>query len=939
MPAILTSRLSDAAALPKIDQDLRFLMDSLAEVLGEIGEPAVAEHLPWPRRGDEVVSVDFDGINDWPAAPDDPLAERCVEARSIAFQLLHQAEENAHAQSRRRVETDGAPDADSGSWEYVLHGLARDGWRPEEIAAVLSEVRVEPVLTAHPTEAKRASVLLHHRAIYRLLVDSENTMWTPGERDSLREDTKAALERLWRTGEILLEKPTVEGELGIVLHYLGEVFPHTLPWLERRLQTAWRRVGFDPALLADRDRRPRLSFGNWVGGDRDGHPLVTPETTAYALGHLSRTAIGILRARLEHLAAGLSLTTSRQSVPPALTTRMAMLARALEEDGAIVRAAMERNQGEPWRQFINLMIAALPPDSGPIPAGRYQRASQVLADLEVLGDTLAALGARRLADRDVGPVHDLTRAFGFHLASLDIRQNSAFHDRAVAQLLAAAGIEDGAHFASWDEERRIAFLSRELTSPRPFMHDGRRAGPEADSVLGCLSVAADHVATRGTDGLGALIVSMTRGVSDLLVVYLLAREAGLLEVTERVTRCPLPVVPLFETIDDLERSADILDAFLAHPVTRASLEHQATLSGVDELRQQVMIGYSDSSKDGGLVASQWGLYRAQARMVAAARARGARLRFFHGRGGTISRGSGPTHRFVRAQPPGAIDGEFRVTEQGETISQKYANLVTAAYNLELLTAGAVNGTLRGRRDEGTDHPLAPVMDRLARASKARYRALLETEGFMNFYAQATPIDVIEASRIGSRPARRSGRRTLEDLRAIPWVFSWSQARFLVSAWFGLGTALAALREDDPDAFARLADCKRATEWPFLHYLFSNAATAWATADPEIMARYAGLVDDERARARVFGVIREEYERTREGLEAIYQGPLADMRPRVHRVLSLRAPALVPIHDRQIQLLRDWRALRAEGREQAAERALPSLLQTVNAIAAGLGATG
>jgi phosphoenolpyruvate carboxylase len=939
VPAILTSRLSDATALPKIDTDLRFLIDSFAEVLGEIGESAVADHLPWPRRDDELVSVAFDGINDWPEAPDDPLAERCVEARSIAFQLLHQAEENAHAQSRRHVETDGALDADSGSWEYVLSRLAADGWSAAEIAAALGEVRVEPVLTAHPTEAKRASVLLHHRAIYRLLVDRENTMWTPGEQHALREDTKAALERLWRTGEILLEKPTVEGELGIVLHYLGEVFPRALPWCERRLQTAWRRVGFDPALLADRDRRPRLTFGNWVGGDRDGHPFVTPETTAQTLTHLSRTAIANLRERLETLAAGLSLTTSRQSVPPALTTRMAMLAKGLDEDSPQVRAALDRNAGEPWRQFINLMIAALPPEAGPVPPGHYRDARDVLEDLEILADTLVALGARRLADRDVGPVHDHVRSFGLHLASLDIRQNSAFHDRAVAQLLVAAGIEDGESFASWDEDRRVAFLSRELTSPRPFMHDGRRAGDEAASVLGCLSVIAAHLKTRGPAGLGALIVSMTRGASDLLVVYLLAREAGLLEVNGGVARCPLPVVPLFETIEDLEHSADILDAFLAHPVTRASLDHQRHLTGAREARQQVMIGYSDSGKDGGLVAAQWGLFRAQSRMVAAARAQGVRLRFFHGRGGTISRGSGPTHRFVRAQPPGAIDGEFRLTEQGETISQKYANLVTAAYNLELLTAGAVNGTLRGRRDDGQEHALAPVMDRLARDSRARYRALLETEGFMAFYAQATPIDVIEASRIGSRPARRTGRRTLEDLRAIPWVFAWSQSRFLVSAWFGIGTALQTLREDDPEAFDHLAERKRATDWPFLHYLFSNAATAWATADPDVMARYAGLVEDEATRARVFDLIREEYERTRDGLEAIYQGPLAETRPRVHRVLSLRAPALVPIHDRQIRLLRDWRALRAEGREHRADQRLPALLQTVNAIAAGLGATG
>ncbi|MBB4284442.1 phosphoenolpyruvate carboxylase [Roseospira goensis] len=935
MPAILTSRLSDAAALPKVDQDLRSLMDAFAEVLGDIGEHGVATRLPWPREGDTLVTVDVERVNEWPEDPADPLAERCVEARSIAFQLLHQAEENALAQSRRRVESEGSLEADSGSWEYVLSRLARDGWTPAEIADALGTVRVEPVLTAHPTEAKRSSVLHHHRAIYRLLVDNENTMWTPGERAALRDETKAGLERLWRTGEILLEKPTVQGELGIVLYFLGEMFPQTLPWLDRRLETAWRRVGFDPALLRDPTHRPRVTFGNWVGGDRDGHPLVTPEITAWTLEQLATTALDNLRDRLGKLAAGLSLTTSRQAVPPALTTRLTRMAQALGDDA---QAALERNRGEPWRQMVNLMIAALPTPSGPVAPGRYRRPRELLADLELLGDTLSAIGARRLADRDVGAVHAMVRTFGFHLASLDIRQNSAFHDRAVAQLLVAGGL-DGAGFADWDEDRRLALLETELRSPRPFMHDGTRAGPEAASVLGCLRVVARRIQERGPDGLGALIVSMTRGLSDLLAVYLLGREAGLLTYPDGVACCPLPVVPLFETIEDLQHSAGILDAFLSHPVTRASLEQQRRDAGGSAPRQQVMIGYSDSGKDGGLVASQWGLYRAQADMIAVAERHGVRLRFFHGRGGTISRGSGPTHRFVRAQPPGAIDGEFRLTEQGETISQKYANVVTAAYNLELLTAGALNATLRGRRAGRNGHALAPVMERLAADSRARYRSLLEAEGFMDFYAQATPIDVIESSRIGSRPARRTGQRTLQDLRAIPWVFAWSQSRFLVSAWFGVGSALIGLRDDDPDAFERLAACKRATEWPPLHYLISNAATAWATADPRIMRRYAGLVEDEALRDRLMDLILDEYERTRVALEAIYEGPLSETRPRVHRVLSLRAPALAPIHARQVQILDRWRRLRADGKEYEADRWLPSLLQTVNAIAAGLGATG
>ncbi|SDG69017.1 phosphoenolpyruvate carboxylase [Roseospirillum parvum] len=930
-----TSRLSDATALPKVDRDLRHLMDAFAEVLHEIGEGELARRLPWPAENGAPIALDAPGVNDWPQDLDDPLTERAVEARSIAFQLLHQAEENALAQSRRQVESEGALDADSGSWEYVLSRLAADGWSEAEIAAALVEVHVEPVLTAHPTEAKRASVLHHHRAIYRLLVDAENQMWTPGERASLREDMKAALERLWRTGEILLEKPTVAGELGIVLHFLGDVFPATLPWLDRRLLTAWQRVGFDPASLDEATRRPRLSFGNWVGGDRDGHPLVTPEVTARTLESLATRALDNLRAALARLAAGLSLSVSRQAVPEALSHRLDALAEAL---GEAAPPALARNRDEPWRQLLNLMIAALPDPLGPPAPGRYRTADALLADLDLLSQTLKEIGAERLARRDVTPVRRQVATFGFHLAALDIRQNSAFHDRALADLLTAGGI-DGADYADWPMDRRRQMLDRELASPRPFIHDGRRAGPHAEAVIGALAVVAQRLETHGPAGLGALIVSMTRDVADLLAVYLLAREAGLLAFGEDGAACPLPVVPLFETIEDLAHSPAILDAFLAHPVTRASLARQQRQSGAPRPSQQVMIGYSDSGKDGGLVASQWGLHQAQAAMVEVAERHGVTLRFFHGRGGTISRGSGPTHRFVRAQPPGAIDGALRLTEQGETISQKYANVVTAAHNLELLTAGTLNATLRGRRASRAAHPLAPIMARLAETSRTRYRQLLETPGFMDFYAQATPIDVIEASRIGSRPARRTGKRTMEDLRAIPWVFAWSQARFLVSAWYGVGSALLDLLDDDPETFERLATCKRDADWPPLHYLISNAATGWATADPAIMQRYAGLVGDPVTRQRLLDPILDEYERTRHGLEAIYQGPLADTRPRVHHVLALRGPALEPIHQRQIKLLQAWREAKNNDHADQADALLPPLLQTVNAIAAGLGATG
>jgi phosphoenolpyruvate carboxylase len=489
--------------------------------------------------------------------------------------------------------------------------------------------------------------------------------------------------------------------------------------------------------------------------------------------------------------------------------------------------------------------------------------------------------------------------------------------------------------AAWDLARRAALLERELGSPRPFTRPEAAVGPEAAAVLSCYQVVAGELRANGPAGLGALIVSMTRSAADLLAVYLFAREVGLLAETPDGPACPLPVVPLFETIDDLERSPAILAAFLDHPLTRRSLAEQRRLRGGDELVQQVMIGYSDSNKDGGMVASLWALYRAQAALAAVGRERGVRVRFFHGRGGTISRGAGPTHRFLKALPAGTLGGDLRVTEQGETIAQKYANRITAGYNLELLLAGLARATLLERHAPPAPHPLEPAMDRLAVWSRAAYTELVSAPGFIGFFRQATPVDALEESRIGSRPARRTGQATIADLRAIPWVFSWSQARFALPGWYGVGSALSRLRRDDPAAFEALGE--HLISWAPLHYVLSNAATSTATADPEVMGWYAELVEDPAARAAVFARISAEYEATCAMLELVYGGPLAERRPNIASMMRLRGPALRALHQQQVELLRRWRERKARGEDAAA--LLPELLLTINAIAGGLGSTG
>jgi phosphoenolpyruvate carboxylase len=827
----------------KLERDATFLRDCFVEVLTSIGEERTAQQF--------IHSLGNAGPSDEQVVVSSTLAQ----ALSIWFQLLNLAEENA---ARLHRET---ADAQPGTWRAVLQELASCGTTAQQASEYLRNVQVAPVLTAHPTEAKRASVLDCHRAIYRLLVRGD------------RERLKVELERLWRTGEILLEKPQVGAELRNVIHYLRHVFPEAISVCDDNLRSAWTAAGFagEPA------HYPQLRFGNWVGGDRDGHPLVTAEVTRDTLHELQRNAVELQREQLTQLARRLSLSELLQPAPEALRRRIEELSRQLGEPAA---AAIARNPREPWRQFVNLLLQIDDPAD----------------DLQLLFEQLCAIGAARIATADVAPVLRSVRTFGRHLAELDVRQNSRFHDLAVSQLFTPDWLE-------WNEQQRRAFLDEQFAKPA----GGKQPqGAEAEAVLAAYRVLAEH----GPAGVGSLIVSMTRSASDLLVVYLLAREAG-------VDR-QLQVVPLFETIDDLERSPGILAEFLAHPINAGTRV------------QQVMIGYSDSNKDGGILASLWSLHRAQKQLAQVGRDAGVEILFFHGRGGTISRGAGPTRIFLEALPRPAFSGRLRMTEQGETIAQKYANRATAAHNLELLLAGSTAAAAHQPNEQSSAHPLEPVLDSLAQESRRAYHRLVQTEGFVTFFREATPIDVIEASRIGSRPARRTGQQTLADLRAIPWVFSWSQARFGISGWYGVGAALSQLRDSDSGSFEELRRC--AFEWPLFRYIITNVSTALLMGDAAIMRRYAELVNDSALRSRVMSLIEEELHCTREVVEVIFGGPLQQRRVRLPRILHARAPGLAVLHAQQISLLRRWR----ETRDPAEEL---QLLLTVNAIASGLRATG
>jgi phosphoenolpyruvate carboxylase len=895
----------------KIHEDLSFLMHCFREVLEELGEHDLARRLPW--ISDVTIS--------------DRPNPRLSQAYSVAFQLLNMVEENVAAQVRRSRESDLGLASEPGLWADQLEKLKKSGLSESEIADRLPHIRVEPVLTAHPTEAKRLAVLEQHRALYLLLVQRENRMYTPQEQTAIRDEIKLTLERLWRTGEVHRTKPQLFEERRNIVHYLRDVFPTVLADVDLRLRQAWSESGFGRATLASPDKLPRLRFGTWVGGDRDGHPLVTAEVTTATFEDLRDAALHALSEALGRLIDHLTLSGNDQVAPDYLEEAIHRLSEetSTSSDDALFRE-------EPWRRFAYLIQKKLtqqPPDP------HFTSAAELRKELLLLASSLDAVGAGRIAEAEVLRVVRIVDVFGFHGAVLDIRQNSHFHDLALVQLMAAAGVPDADQFIQRSQLERLPFLLTELDSRRPFLSPGTSVGPEADAVLSCYRVLKDYRDKYGLRGIGSLIVSMTRGGADLFAVYLFSREVGLWKETPEGPASEIHVVPLFETIEDLEAAPQIVEQYLQHPFVKRSLRLQADIRGSELPVQQIMLGYSDSNKDSGLLTSQWALHCAQREVARVCDSSDVRVRYFHGRGGTISRGAGPTHRFLEALPHRTVRGDIRLTEQGETIAQKYANRITASYNLEILLAGVTGISLQQEGQVEPGEKNRGLLARLSNSSRCTYRALLEMEGFLEFFRSVTPIEALELSSIGSRPSRRTGEPSFADLRAIPWVFSWTQSRFYLPGWYGLGTALAEISRTS--AWGRLVDSGHGS--PFLRFVLTNAETNIASAERSIMELYASLAPDSEAVNSIFQLILKEFDLTRGLLPEVLGGGSAKRRPRFTMTHEIRAGALMALHVQQVALLRQWRQARHAQDQAASDLLFSDLLVSINAIASGLRTTG
>ena len=849
-----------------------------------------------------------------------------VRAFSYFSHLANIAEDQHHIRRRRAHLMRGAAPR-QGSVAHALCKLRDAGVPRETVEGFFRDALISPVLTAHPTEVQRKSILDAEHDIARLLAERDRGL-TPKELKRNTELLQARVATLWQTRMLRYSKLTVADEIDNALSYYRITFLREVPGLYDDIEEeiAARYDGGAPAL----GDAQYLQMGSWIGGDRDGNPNVNADTMRHALTRQSTTILDFYLEEVHTL--GAELSTSTLLVP--VTPEMQALA------DASVDSSPHRSD-EPYRRALIGIYARLAATARELGVGHilrkevgeappYLDAGLFAADLEVLAASLRANhGAVLVAPRLAG----LTRAariFGFHLASLDMRQSSDVHERVLAELFARAGAQ--ADYAALPEERKVELLLAELAQPRPLYSPYESYSDETNSELAILRAAREIRLRYGSRAIRNYIISHTETVSDLLEVLLLQKETGLMRVSTGAS--DVMVIPLFETIPDLQRAGAIMDEWMSIPLVAGIIEKQGRL-------QEVMLGYSDSNKDGGFLTSNWELYQAELKLVDVFSAKGVKLRLFHGRGGTVGRGGGPSYDAVRAQPPGTVNGQIRLTEQGEIISSKFSNPEIGRRNLELLVAATLEASLSPR--DGVDasgERLARYEAVMAELSGRAYRAyrnlVYETPGFTDYFFTATPIAEIAELNLGSRPASRKSTRRIEDLRAIPWGFSWGQCRLLLPGWYGFGAAVSGwLADGDRDSrMALLREMHGA--WPFFATLLSNMDMVLAKTDLAIASRYAGLVADVELRERIFRRITAEHGETLRCLEAITgTGERLAGNPLLARSIQNRFAYLDPLNHLQVELIHRRRKLG----DNADPRVHRGIHLSINGVAAGLRNTG
>ncbi|MTV40941.1 phosphoenolpyruvate carboxylase [Duganella radicis] len=849
-----------------------------------------------------------------------------VRAFSYFSHLANIAEDQHHIR-RRRAHLLAGSNPQQGSVNFALCKLKEAGVKQDTVSTFFQEALISPVLTAHPTEVQRKSILDAEHDIARLLAERDLPL-TPKERAANLHLLRARIATLWQTRMLRYSKLTVADEIENALSYYRITFLRELPGLYDDIeQDIAHHYGESTQINA-----PYVQMGSWIGGDRDGNPNVNGNTMSHALTRQATTILDFYLEEAHTLGAELSISTLMIACSPAL--------QALADQSP---DTSDHRADEPYRRALIGIYARLASTARALGATNilrkevghaepYADAAAFSADLQVLIDSLNAHHGGVLVQPRLATLKRAADIFGFHLASLDMRQSSDIHERVLAELFAKSGVL--ADYAALDEDAKVKLLLNELAQPRLLNSPYIQYSAETVSELGVLRAAREIRARYGARAIRNYIISHTETVSDLLEVLLLQKELGLLRIAEK--ELDLMVIPLFETIPDLQRAAGIMEAVMAIPLVKELIAKQGQI-------QEVMLGYSDSNKDGGFLTSNWELYKAETHLVKVFEKAGVKLRLFHGRGGTVGRGGGPSYEAILAQPHGTVNGQIRLTEQGEIIASKFSNKDIGRRNLELLVAATLEASLMPQSEDqahqkqlrGFEAVMAEISDR---AYKAYRNLVYETPGFTDYFFAATPIAEIAELNLGSRPASRKSTKRIEDLRAIPWGFSWGQCRLLLPGWYGFASAIGGWIADG-DKAERLAQLQAMFQhWPLFATLLSNMDMVLAKTDLAIASRYAELVQDKELRERIFKRITEEHANTLAILQSITGATerLAG-NPLLARSIQNRFAYLDPLNHLQVELIKRHRALSSESK--ADERVHRGIHLSINGVAAGLRNTG
>ncbi|WP_426537839.1 phosphoenolpyruvate carboxylase [Bradyrhizobium sp. McL0615] len=917
-----SNRSDDALALEE-DARLRTDIRLLGRILGDtVRDQEGAEvfdlverirqtSIRFHRDEDKLARRELETILDSMSTSD---TVRIVRAFSYFSHLANIAEDqNNIRQMRGRGPGGPQPSALSQTLSHAkIAGLSA-----ADLRRFFGQAQVSPVLTAHPTEVRRKSTIDREMEIAALLDRCERVQLTPDEVEASDEQLRRAVLTLWQTNLLRRTKLTVLDEVANGLSFYDYTFLHEVPRLHCALEDRLNREeGGEPGELAS-----FMTMGSWIGGDRDGNPFVTADVMRGTLRLQSSRVMNFYLEELHVLGSELSLAAHLADVSDEL--------RALA--GRSPDTSPHRS-GEPYRLAVSGIYARLTATAvrlevettrRPVGAAApYASVKEFKADLDVLERSLIANNSGVIARGRLRSLRRAVDCFGFHLARLDIRQNSAVHERTVAELFDAA--IPGMSYLDLNEEARINLLLSELRSARPLSSAFVKYSEETLGELAVFRAAAEAHARFGTDVIHQCIISMCKGMSDMLEVAVLLKEVGLINPSGRSA---INIVPLFETIEDLQASSGIMDRMLSLHDYRKLVDSRG---GV----QEVMLGYSDSNKDGGFVTSGWELYKAEIGLVEVFERHHVRLRLFHGRGGSVGRGGGPSYDAIIAQPGGAVNGQIRITEQGEIISSKYSNPEVGRSNLEILAAATLEASLLHPRQSAPRKEYLTAMEQLSALAFKAYRGLVyETEGFADYFWGSTVITEISTLNIGSRPASRKKTREIEDLRAIPWVFSWAQCRLMLPGWYGFGSAVEAWIAEHPEqGMPFLQELYR--EWPFFRTLLSNMDMVLAKSSIAIASRYAELVPDVKLRESIFGRIRREWHSSIETLLDIMEHErLLQGNPLLDRSIRNRFPYLDPLNHVQVELLKEHRAQNPD------EQVLRGIQLTINGISAGLRNSG